>query len=144
MTLTYTGDGGQPQEKTVFFKLNADDSRERDTYSYLAQLGVPVPRLVLQLDHADHEVLGLEFLPSVGVRPDDVDPLLRLTASLNAATDVPRPSRRPAVACPRTSSSSSSRPPSSRWPHGGPSTDRHRGSISTAGLSTFTGLCLVP
>jgi hypothetical protein len=89
MTLTYTGDGGQPLEKTVFFKLNADDSRERDTYSYLAQLGVPVPRLVLQLDHADHEVLGLEFLPSVGVRPDDVDPLLRLTASLNAATDVP-------------------------------------------------------
>ena len=89
MTLTYTGDTGCPREQAVFFKRNADGSREGDAYRHLIARRVSVPRLILHLDHTDHEVLGLEFLPSIGLMPDDVDPLLRLIAVLNAATDVP-------------------------------------------------------
>ena len=89
MTLSYLGEAGRSREQTVFFKQNPPDSREGGAYRYLAPVGMSVPPLVLRLARGDNEVLGLEFLPSIGLHPSDVDDLLDLMATLNALTDVP-------------------------------------------------------
>jgi len=89
LTLTYVGRGGRSRERTVFFKQNPDESREGETYRYLTGRGLSVPDLLICLDQADDEVLGLEFLPSIGLQSGDVDDLLRLVAALNSLSEVP-------------------------------------------------------
>lgn len=88
LTLTYVGSDGRSRERTVFFKRNPDECREAETYSYLTGR-LSVPDLLLCLDRADDEVLGLEFVPSIGLASGDVDDLLRLVAGLNSLTGVP-------------------------------------------------------
>lgn len=88
-TLSYEAPGGHPGRTTLFFKRNPHESREADRHRFLARRGVPVPRLAVCVEREHEEVLGLEFLPTIGVGRADVDDLLRLTAALNAVTDVP-------------------------------------------------------
>ncbi|SDS83446.1 hypothetical protein SAMN04488543_2472 [Friedmanniella luteola] len=89
MTLSCGAPSGPPRQRTLFFKLNRDGSREAHHHRFLAERGVPVPHLAVCVERAHEEVLGLEFLPSVGLGPADVDDVLRLVAALNALTDVP-------------------------------------------------------
>ncbi len=88
LTLTYVGRDGRSRERTVFVKQNPDDCREAETYRYLTGR-LPVPDLLLCLDRAHNEVLGLEFVPSIGLESGDVDDLLHLVAALNSLTKVP-------------------------------------------------------
>ena len=89
MTLSYVGQGGRRCERTVFFKRNQDGAREAETYRYLAGRGFSVSDLLICLDRADHEVMGLEFLPSIGLQPSDLDDVLQLVAALNSIDDAP-------------------------------------------------------
>lgn len=89
MTLSYNTPSGQPHQTTLFFKLNPDDSREAQRYRFLTAHDVAVPHLEVCVEREDEEVLGLQFLPSVGTGPADVDDVLRLVASLNSLTHVP-------------------------------------------------------
>lgn len=89
MTLSYVGQGGRRCERTVFFKRNPDGAREAETYRYLVERKLSVPDLLIRLDRADHEVLGLELLPSIGLRPGDLDDALHLVAALNSIIDAP-------------------------------------------------------
>lgn len=76
--------GRTASEQTVFFKLNADDTREAAQYRFLSNVGVPVPTLLLCVERPHQEVLGLEFLPTIGIEPDHASDLLDLVARLNA------------------------------------------------------------
>ncbi|GAA1430493.1 hypothetical protein GCM10009616_15230 [Microlunatus lacustris] len=89
LTLSYDAADGQPRRQTVFFKMNPHESREARRHQFLADRGIPVPQLVVCVERGCEEVLGLEFLPSVGLGPGDVDEVLRLVAALNSTTDVP-------------------------------------------------------
>lgn len=89
MTLGHVGEDGRRRERTLFFKRNPNDSREAERYRFLAGRGLAVPEVVLCVERADEEVLGLELVPVIGIEPGDVDDLLRLVAALNAITDAP-------------------------------------------------------
>ncbi len=89
VTLSYEASGGEVAERTLFFKLNPDASREAPRYRFLADHGVPVPQLVVCVERPGDEVLGLQFLPSIGLYPADVDDVHGLTAALNSRTEVP-------------------------------------------------------
>jgi hypothetical protein len=73
----------------VFIKHNPGESREAETYRYLTGHGLSVPALLMCLERPDDEVLGLEFLPSIGLQSGDLDELLQLVAALNSMTEVP-------------------------------------------------------
>ncbi|GAA1843584.1 hypothetical protein ACFFOM_04080 [Microlunatus capsulatus] len=88
-TLSYEAPAGHPRRTTLFFKRNPHEAREGERHRFLARRGVPVPRLAVCVEREHEEVLGLELLPTIGVARADVDDLLRLTAALNAVTDVP-------------------------------------------------------
>jgi len=89
MTLSYVGKGGQSHDRTLFFKHGPDDSREADCYRFLIERGLAVPDMAVSVDRSDGEVLGLEFLPSIGIGPVVVDDVLQLVATLNSLTDAP-------------------------------------------------------
>jgi len=89
MTLDHRDGDGRAHQDTVFFKQNRDSAREASRYRFLAKCGVPLPCLLVCIERSDNEVLGLEFLPSIGIEPQQVDSLLRLVAALNATIDVP-------------------------------------------------------
>lgn len=88
LTLGYVDRDGRSREQTVFFKQNPDKCREAEAYRYLSGR-LSVPDLLLCLDRTDDEVLGLEFLPSIGLGSGDVDDLLRQVATLNSLTGAP-------------------------------------------------------
>jgi hypothetical protein len=89
MTLSYDAPSGQPCQTTLFFKLNPHDCREAQRYRFLTDREIPVPHLAVCVERDNEEVLGLQFLPSIGVGPTDVDDVLRLVAALNSLSDVP-------------------------------------------------------
>lgn len=88
MTLSWESPSG-PRRTTLFFKSNPGDSREASRYRFLTDHRIAVPRLEVCVERAGREVLGLQFLPSIGTGPADVDDVLGLVARLNALTDVP-------------------------------------------------------
>ena len=89
MTLSYNTPSGHRGQTTLFFKLNPDDSREAERYRFLTDHGIPVPHLAACVERDSEEVLGIQFLPSIGIGPTDVDEILRSIAALNSLTDVP-------------------------------------------------------
>lgn len=91
MTLSYRSPAGDPRRRTLFFKRTTHRSREALRHRFLAGHGVPVPDLAVCVERDDGEVLGLQFLPSIGLGPADVDEALRLVAALNRLTDLPGP-----------------------------------------------------
>ena len=48
-----------------------------------------MPDLAVCVEGEHEEVLGVEFLPAIGMEAADVDDLVRLVATLNALTDAP-------------------------------------------------------
>ncbi len=60
-----------------------------------------MPELLLCLDRGDGEVLVLEFLPSIGLHPGDVDALLHQLAVLSSLTEVPADLSSPGPGLPR-------------------------------------------
>jgi hypothetical protein len=90
VTLGYDAVDGSRRHRTLFLKRNPDEAREAAAYRFLTGRGIAVPELILCSENEDEEVLGLEFLPSIGIEAGDVDDLLRLVATLNAVQGVPR------------------------------------------------------
>nr|WP_239579208.1 phosphotransferase [Microlunatus panaciterrae] len=91
LTLRYRDAHDHPQQRTLFVKEIRDPHlREAARYPYLADRGVPVARLLATVDHADAEVIMLEFLPTIGIGRDEADDMLTLAAMLNALTDIPQ------------------------------------------------------
>lgn len=86
-TLSYMTKAGAVRESTVFIKRTTQN--EVRNHHFLAAAGFPIPRLVTWTNN----VLVLEFLARVGIRPSDTDEVLRLIARLNAienTVDAPR------------------------------------------------------
>lgn len=89
ITLSYRDAEGVDRERTVFFKRNTGESREAHRYRFLSERGISLPAVLVCVERPNEEVLGLEFLPFIGVRAEDVNDVLQLIAGLNAVIDVP-------------------------------------------------------
>lgn len=101
LSLGYPCEDGLRAE-TVFVKEVADPAAaEAAKYRFLEARGVPLPRLLHVVSHGESEVLLLEFLPTIGVTPDEADDLLRLIAQLNALGDPPSDLFQPRTGAPR-------------------------------------------
>ncbi len=83
LNLHHTASDG-PKDLTVFLKLCEPQRPESLKYSYLQALGAPVPRLLFATGTDVGEVIGLEFLPTVGVLPSQSGEVLDLVALINA------------------------------------------------------------
>lgn len=83
LSLRHTASGG-PKDLTVFLKLCEPQRPESPKYSYLQAMGVPVPRLLVATGTDAGEVIGLEFLPTIGLQPAQSDQVLDLVAHINA------------------------------------------------------------
>ena len=76
-------DGAQLTQ-TVFCKRSEEPARaEAARYAFLTARGFPTPRLLYSAVRGGGEVVVLEFVPTVGVEPNDVDELIGLIARLN-------------------------------------------------------------
>lgn len=74
----------------VFVKVcSGPGRREAARYRHLAGLGLPLPRLLLAIERGLDEVLVLEHLPLIGIRPGEADELLGLAAAWAKVTDLP-------------------------------------------------------
>ena len=87
MSLTYpTFDGATNID--VFVKRSPASSREADRHAQLDAAGVPVSRLLFDVEASDGDhVLGFEFLDTIGIDFDsskEITELLTLMATLNA------------------------------------------------------------
>lgn len=90
LTLRYRDADGHDLHRTVFVKQIEERSRrEAARYRFLADRGVPVAQLLAAVDRADAEVIIVEFLPTIGINPEEADELLGLAAMLNALPDIP-------------------------------------------------------
>lgn len=90
LTVEYFDLDDQPRRRALFVKHIADPGRyEAPRYRYLALRGVPVARLLAAFERASAEVIVLEFLPQVGIRPEEADEMLAAAAAVNALTDTP-------------------------------------------------------
>lgn len=76
--LSYITKNGIAQETTVFIKKTTET--EVRNHQLLVAAGFPLPAMVATAKN----VLVLEFLPAIGIRPTDADEFLRLIARLNA------------------------------------------------------------
>lgn len=87
LSFAYPTSGGE-RIQTIFVKRITDPARaESGKYRYLEARGIPTPRLLSVLSRDDGEILLLEHLPTIGVRPEETDFLLGLMARLNGAPD---------------------------------------------------------
>lgn len=90
LTLRYRDADDHERHRTVFLKQIKDPRRrEAARYRYLADRGVAVPRLLGAVERAETEVIMVEFLPTIGIAPEEADELLALGAMLNALPDNP-------------------------------------------------------
>lgn len=90
LTLGYQTADGYERTETVFVKQTVDPAKaEGARYRFLEQRGIALPRLLASVDIAPGEVIVLEFLPTIGVRPQDADNLVHLIARLNALARPP-------------------------------------------------------
>jgi hypothetical protein len=90
VTVSYRDPDGRPRRCALFVKHIDDPSRrEAARYRYLAARRVPVARLLTAVERAGAEVIVLEFLPQVGIRPEEADEMLAAAAALNVLTETP-------------------------------------------------------
>jgi Phosphotransferase enzyme family len=90
LTLEYPLGNGRKRTETVFVKQAVDPATaEAARYRFLSSRGIPVPRLLTSVMTEPGEVIVLEFLPTIGVHPEDVDQLLGVVARLNAVVHPP-------------------------------------------------------
>jgi hypothetical protein len=90
LTVAYTDLDDQPRRRALFVKQIADPGRyEAARYRYLALRGVPVALLLAAFDRAGAEVIVLELLPQVGIRPEEANEMLAAAAAVNALIDTP-------------------------------------------------------
>jgi hypothetical protein len=109
LTLRHPCTDGSQRRQTFFFKegprlpesVDAPAS-ESAKYRFLATAGFPTPRLLHVVERADREVMVLEFLPTIGIQPDEADDLLLLIARLNAVRQPPQELFRPGPGLPWT------------------------------------------
>lgn len=81
---------GHERTETVFVKQASDPAKqEAARYRFLEQRGVALPRLLRSVTSTSGEVIVLEFLPTIGVRPQDALELLDVIAALNTVTNAP-------------------------------------------------------
>ncbi|MEQ7127670.1 hypothetical protein ABN034_24555 [Actinopolymorpha sp. B11F2] len=84
VTVGYLGEDGSPLTQTVFCKRSEEPARaEGARYASLSSRGFPTPRLLHSVVRAAGEVVVLEFVPTVGVEPNDIPELVGLIARLN-------------------------------------------------------------
>ena len=88
LTLRYADIDHNQREATVFIKRSDQlHDAEAARYDFLTSRGVPVARLLAASQRADHEVIVLEFLATIGIEftsTSHVTDLLELIARLNA------------------------------------------------------------
>jgi hypothetical protein len=90
ITVGYLGVDGSRRTQTVFCKRSEEPERaEAARYVFLSSHDFPTPRLLYSAVRDGGEVLVLEFVPTIGVEPDDMAELLRLIARLNALEPPP-------------------------------------------------------
>jgi hypothetical protein len=92
-TIDYPTAVNHRRRKTLFIKHIAEPKHaEAQKFRYLTAQGVPLPRLLAAVQHAEEEVLLLEFLPVIGIdftSDSEVRGLLQLAAKINAVQDPP-------------------------------------------------------
>lgn len=89
LTVAYTDHCGSEREQTIFCKQTQGPARvEAAKYAFLSSR-VPTPRLMGAVRRPTGEVVVLEFLPTVGIEPYDVDEMIQLIARLNAVKAPP-------------------------------------------------------
>lgn len=93
LTLRYSDGHAEAHSTPVFIKTTDGPERaEAARYRFLAERGVPTPRLLAAVARGQREIVVLEFLPAIGIdvgSPSDVQALLDLVADLNAVQGVP-------------------------------------------------------
>jgi len=90
VTVSYLDPDGRPRRCALFVKHIDDPGRyEAARYRYLAHRRVPVARLLAAVERGGAEVIVLEFLPQVGIRPEEADEMLAAAASINVLTETP-------------------------------------------------------
>ncbi|MGW5363475.1 hypothetical protein [Actinopolymorpha pittospori] len=109
LTLRHSCIDGSRRTQTFFFKEGPHFPQSVDApasesakYRFLTSTDVPTPRLLHVVERADREVMVLEFLPTIGIQPDEADELLLLIAHLNAVRQPPLELFRPGPGLPRT------------------------------------------
>ena len=90
VTVSYLDSDGGLRRCALFVKHIDDPGRyEAARYRYLAARRVPVARLLAAVERGGVEVIVLEFLPQVGIRPEEADEMLAAAASINVLTETP-------------------------------------------------------
>lgn len=97
LTIRYPAEENAERTETIFIKhTQGPDKVEACKYQFLAEHGVPVPRLLGVIPSGESETIILEFLPTIGIdfsSASEVNSLLELAASINAILTPPDPSR---------------------------------------------------
>ncbi|GAA5028982.1 hypothetical protein [Actinopolymorpha pittospori] len=109
LTLRHSCIDRSRRTRTFFFKEGPHfpesvdaSAAESAKYRFLASTDFPTPRLLHVVERADREVMVLEFLPTIGIQPDEADDLLLLIARLNAVRQPPPELFRPGPGLPWT------------------------------------------
>lgn len=107
LTLCHSCVDGSRRTQTLFFKdgplfPEGAVAAESAKYRFLASTDFPTPRLLHAVERAGREVMVLEFLPTIGIRPEEADDLLLLIARLNAVRQPPLELFRPGPGLPWT------------------------------------------